>query len=102
MSEIGEGGGVPFCFFICSLLYLFACLFLYILISLFFYLFVLSFFLSLYFFCIFLAPAFKLFRVTLVNKLHLHFIFTPSNSVFRGCSVVFRCSGLPGFSTCCD
>ena len=77
---------------------------------------------------IFLAPASKLFRVTWVNKLHLHFTFYTVRFgvlVFRGVPVfrafplfrgvpvfrfrgvpVFRCSGVPaysgvpGFSTC--
>ena len=73
-----------------------------------FFLFICSFFLFLsYFFFVFLSPAFKLFCVTWVNKLHLHLIFLHRQircfgmfwaiPVFRGvpgCSVVFR--GVPG------
>ena len=84
-------------------------LFTYFFLSFFiFYLFVLSFFLSVFLFTlfsIFLAPASKLFRVTWVNKLHLHFSFYTVKlgvPVFRGvpgCSgvMVFRCSGVPVF-----
>ena len=92
------GWGLPFCFFICSFLYFFTSyffisLFTYFFLSFFlFYLFVLSFILSVFlftFFPIFLAPASKLFRVTWVNKLHLHFSFR--------CSGVSGCSGVPVF-----
>ena len=87
-------------------------LFLYLLISsflalFFIYSFPLFFCLSFYFFSIFLAPASKLFHVMWVNKLIYILVFTPSNSVFRGCLVfwcfrVFRgvsgCSSIPGCS----
>ena len=103
--------GLPFCFFICSFLYLFTCLFLYLLISsfrYFFYFFALSLCHSFYFFSIFLEPEPKLFHVTWVNKLHWHFIFymvcngkskqhrqIRCSGVLWGvpeCSRVFRCS----------
>ena len=103
--------GLPFCFFICSFLYLFTCLFLYLLISSFlyffflfiFYFFALSLCLSFYFFSILLEPEPKLFHVTWVNKLHWHFIFymvcngkSKQHRQIR-CSGVFwlfRCSGM--------
>ena len=119
--------GLPFCFFICSFLYLFTFLPFFI-----FYFFALSLCHSLYFFSIFLEPEPKLFHVTWVNKLFWHFIFymvcngktkqhrqIRCSGVFRlfrcfgvlwgvpECSRVFRCSrvpvfpcsGVPGFST---
>ena len=105
--------GLPFCFFICSFLYLFTCLFLYLLISsllyflflpfFIFYFFALSLCHSFYFFSIFLEPEPKLFHVTWVNKLHWHFIFymvcngkSKQHRQIR-CSGVFwlfRCSGV--------
>ena len=105
--------GLPFCFFICSFLYLFTCLFLYLLISSFLYFLFLPFFIfyffalslchSVYFFSIFLKPEPKLFHVTWVNKLHWHFIFymvcngkSKQHRRIR-CSRVFwlfRCSGV--------
>ena len=99
------GGGGPFCFFICSFIYLFTCLFIsffiYLFFSLFiFYLFVLSFCLSFHFFSIFLVPASKLFRVTWVNKLHRHFIFYMVCNGKTKQHRQIRCSGVPGFSTC--
>ena len=72
-----------------------------------YFLFIRSFFLSVFpftFSSIFLAPASKLFLVTWVNKLHLHFTFYTVRfgvpgvfgvPVFRG---VPGCSGVPGFS----
>ena len=93
-----------------------------------FYFFALSLCHSFYFFSIFLEPEPKLFHVTWVNKLHWHFIFymvcNGKSKQYRqipgflgcsgapGCSgmfrsvpecfgvPVFRCSGVPGFSTC--
>ena len=91
--------------FLSLLLYLlFLYFFIYLFLSFFLYFsFIRSFFLSVclsfYFFSIFLAPASKLFRVTCVNKLHLHFSFYTVKfgvPVFRG---VPGCSGVPGFST---
>ena len=72
----GGGGGASFLFlylFLSLPLYLLIPLYLCLLISFFLYfLFIRSFFLSFFFFRIllFLAPAFKLFRDTWVNKLH--------------------------------
>ena len=97
--------GLPFCFLICSFLYLFTCLFLYLLISSFLYfLFLRSFFVSFfYFFSIFLEPEPKLFHVTWVNKLHWHFIFymvcngksKPHRQIrCSGVFWLFRCSGV--------
>ena len=100
---------------------------LYLLISSFLYfLFLRSFFVSFFLlFSIFLEPEPKLFHVTWVNKLHWHFIFymvsygkskqhrqirCPGffwlfrcSGVFWGVpewSKLFRCSCVPGFSTC--
>ena len=76
-------------------------LFTYFFLSFFF---IRSFFLSVFlftFFSIFLVPAPKLFRVTWVNKLHLHFSFhtvkfgVPVLRGVPGCSGVFR--GVPVF-----
>ena len=106
-------------------LYLFISLFTYFFLSLFF---TSSLFLCVIlftFFSIFLEPEPKLFHVTWVNKLHWHFIFymvcngkskqhrqircSGVFGLFRcsgvlwgvpECSRVFRCSGVPGFSTC--
>ena len=76
------------------------------------FLFICSFFLSVFLFTFsstFVAPASKLFRVTWVNKLHLHFTFYSvrfgvpgvfSVPVFQGvpgCSGVPACSGVPVF-----
>ena len=105
--------GLPFCFFICSFLYLFTCLFLYLLISSFLYFLFLPFFIfyvfalslchSFYFFSIFLEPEPKLFHVTWVKKLHWHFIFyivcNGKSKQYRpircsGFFWLFRCSGV--------
>ena len=97
--------GLPFCFFICSFLYLFTCLFLYFLfLPLFiFYFFALSLCHSFYFFSIFLEPEPKLFHVKWVNKLQWHFIFyivcngkSKQHSEIRcsGILWLFRCSGV--------
>ena len=108
--------GLPFCFFICSFLYLFTCLFkffIYLFLPFFiFYFFALSLCHSFYFFSIFLEPEPKLFNVTWVNTLHWHFIFymvsngkskqhrhIRCSGVLWGvpeCSRVFRCSCVLG------
>ena len=114
--------GLPFCFLICSFLYLFTC-FTYLFLPFFiFYFCALSLCHSFYFFSIFLEPEPKLFHVTWVNKLHWHFIFYMVCSgrskqhrqircsgvfwLFRcsgvlwgvpECSRVFRCSSVPVF-----
>ena len=100
--------GLPFCFFICSFLYLFTCLFkffIYLFLPFFiFYFFALSLCHSFYFFSIFLEPEPKLFHVTWVNTLHWLLFFTWSvmgnqnNIVKFGVPGFFGCSGVPGCS----
>ena len=98
---------LPFCFFICSFLYLFTCLFkffIYLSLPFFiFYFFALSLYLSFYLFSIFLQPEPKLFHVTWVNNLHRHFIFymvcngkSKQHRQIRcsGFFWLFRCSGV--------
>ena len=85
--------GLPFGFIICSFLYLLRA---YFFIDLFLPFFALSLCHSFYFFSIFLEPEPKLFYVLCVPG---------CSGVFRSVSEcfgvpVFRCSGVPGFSTC--
>ena len=95
--------GLPFCFLICSFLYLFTC-FIYLFLPFFiFYFCALSLCHSFYFFSIFLEPEPKLFHVAWVYKWHWHLIFSWSvmgnqnNIVKFGVPEffwLFRCSGV--------
>ena len=90
--------GLPFCFFICSFLYLFTCFFkffIYLFLPFFIvYFFALSLCHSFYFFSIFLEPEPKRFHVTWVNTLHWHFIFYMVSNGKSKQRRQIRCSGV--------